>query len=282
MFQSVLRLSVLTVMMFDTSIVKADSFSLSVNSTTCTLLESKSRRDVRIETYDRASLIAVKKSEYVKKQVGNIEDADYTNIAYQIVDNALKDVVILTTTDDDEKICIEIKGNIDKIKTENIIKQYKETKKPTKEINEIVKDINTIFPESLNNDTKKSIPVYIDDLEYHNHTTTKNYTKEIETQLSFKPNILVTTNKELADYYIKPKILKSSIDVINDNNSKFSMSVEVVLSNSNDESVLKAQKNRYVIIDNNDDTQILAQKMLLKLLKEALIDITDRIDTIKQ
>lgn len=274
----ILKLSVLTFLMIFSSVVKADSFSLSVNSTTCTMIENKSKRDVRFDTYDKAALIAVKTSKYLKEKVGEIKDYDYTKIAYKIADQALKDIVILTTIDDDEKICIEFKGNLEENKVDTIIKQYKNENISSEEIKKIVDEINLTLPRNIDDAEKASILVYIEDLEYHNHTTTKNYTKEIETKLSFRPDVLVTTNRELADYFIVPRILKSSIDVISDTNSKFSMSIEVELKNNQNVSVTKAIKNRYVIIQNTEDNQSLAQKMLLKLLNEALNELTDKMD----
>ena len=56
------------------------------------------------------------------------------------------------------------------------------------------------------------------------------------------------------------------------------MSIEVELKNNQNVSVTKAIKNRYVIIQNTEDNQSLAQKMLLKLLNEALNELTDKMD----
>ena len=48
------------------------------------------------------------------------------------------------------------------------------------------------------------------------------------------------------------------------------MSLKLELYDKKNNIVASTKKNRYIIIDNNDDKQTIADKMLQKLLKEAI------------
>ena len=123
--------------------------------------------------------------------------------------------------------------------------------------------------------------IYIDDLEFYNNTKTQKYKDYIKEQLIFEPSILITEKKDLADFYLNPKVVKSSIDKIDEKNSKFSMAVELKINNSENKEILKETKKRYIIIDNSLKNQEIAHKMLIKLLNEALSSLKDKINLLK-
>ena len=91
---------------------------------------------------------------------------------------------------------------------------------------------------------------------------------------------MVTDTKELADYIIAPKLTKSSIDVIDEKNSRYSMSVKIEIKNKENKIILEDTKNRYLIIDNNDDKQALAKKMLTRLLKENIKSLSNKLSVL--
>ena len=279
MQQSIFKLSVFLFLVGCAHLAKADSFSLS--STACSLINNRSRRDVRLELYDKAMLLAIKSSDYMKSKNLELEEYDYTLLSYKIADSSLKDIVIATTIDNDEKICIELSGKLSKSIADNIIASFASKQTTEQTIDGIVDEINTIMPQTLGASDNNIPLIYIEDLEYHNQTKTKKFSSTIEEQLRFYSNILITENYELADYFLSTKMLKSSIDKLDKDNSKFSMSVVVNLYNTQREIVLTEQKNRYVIIKNDENTQVLAKKMLLKLIKEALQSMSDKMSKLK-
>jgi len=120
----------------------------------------------------------------------------------------------------------------------------------------------------------KIIPlIFIKDMEYYNRTTTAAYTSQISEQLSLEPDIIITEDEAMADYYLQPKLLQAKVEKINVENSRFSMSVAVELWAKGGVLIDNERQNRYIIIDNKDDSQQIAKKMLLKLLSEAVNNI---------
>ena len=112
--------------------------------------------------------------------------------------------------------------------------------------------------------------VYVKNLEYYNHRQTDIYTPQITEWLSFEPNMIITAKESMADYYLVPKLIKSKIEQINYEQSRFSMSVGLELWSKGGILINKERQNRYIIIENNEDTQQIAKKLLVKLLKEAV------------
>ena len=124
----------------------------------------------------------------------------------------------------------------------------------------------------------KIIPlIFIKDMEYYNRTTTAAYTSKIAEQLSLEPDIIITEDENLADYYLQPKLVLSKIEKINVEDSRFSMSVVVELWAKGGVLIDNERQNRYIIIKSDDDPQETAKKMLLKLLSEAVNNIILRI-----
>lgn len=124
----------------------------------------------------------------------------------------------------------------------------------------------------------KIIPlVYIKDMEYYNHTTTPIYTSKIAEKLSFESEIIITEDESLADYYLQPKLLQSKIERLNMDSSRFSMSVVVELWAKGGVLIDSERQNRYIIIENNEDNQAIAKKMLLKLMEKAIDNIVLKI-----
>jgi hypothetical protein len=114
-------------------------------------------------------------------------------------------------------------------------------------------------------------------MEYYNHTKTSAYTGKINEQLSLEPNIITTDNEELADFYLVPKLLLSKIERINSENSRYSMSVALELWAKGGVLINTERQNRYIIIENSQNPQEIAKKLLLKLLEDAVNNLSLKI-----
>lgn len=263
------------------SIANEDSFLLNLQASACSLVEGHfSKQDARLNAYDKATLLAVKNSKYLQEKKLNLNDYDYDLLSYKIADRALNNVVILTTLDTKEKICLELKASLDKQKTDDILQEYGYKKLDDEKIKEITEEVNNTLPKSIY-EAKDSLPLfYINDLEFYTSKTTDNYKTAILEELSFVPRVLVTDTKDLADYFIVPKLTQSSIDVIDEKNSRYSMSVKIEIRDKDNKLVLEDTKNRYTIIDNKEDKQNLAKKMLTRLLKESLKSLSNKLSVL--
>lgn len=96
-------------------------------------------------------------------------------------------------------------------------------------------------------ETDSTIPLlYVDDIEYYNGSASSAFTGKITEKLAFEPRILVTETRELADYFLKPRLLLSKIEPVNAENSRYSMSVVVELRKAT--AVLSIRKNKIAIL----------------------------------
>lgn len=108
--------------------------------------------------------------------------------------------------------------------------------------------------------------IYVENMEYYNQKTTSAYTKKITEQLSLEPKLIITEDKSMADYFLKPKLVQSKIEPINSENSRYSMSVAIELWSKDGDLIEKEQQNRYIIIESDQNPQMIAKKLLIKLL----------------
>lgn len=112
--------------------------------------------------------------------------------------------------------------------------------------------------------------VYIRPLEYYNHQTSSAQSKKISDYLILEPSIIITEDEKIADYYLVPKLLRSKLEPINDDNSRYSISVGIELWSAGGLLLLSEQQNRYIIIDKSQAPQTIARELLQVLLKKAL------------
>ena len=282
MKQFILKLSAIVLFMLISIVSKADSFFLPIKSDVCiNNNNNEEKQDLIFKLNDKAALVAVKSSDYVKNKALSYNDYEYSLIAYKIVDNALNDTSYEITKEHENKICLSFKASLDKQKTDKLFENFKKSNIDKTKIKEIANNINQTLPKSIYENNIRTPLIYIDDLEFYNNTKTPKYKDHIKEQLIFEPSILITEKKDLADFYLNPKVIKSSIDKIDEKNSKFSMAVELKINNSENKEVLKETKKRYIIIDNSLKNQEIAHKMLTKLLNEALASLKDKINLLK-
>ena len=282
MKQFIFKLSAIVLFMLISIVSKADSFFLPIKSDVCiNNNDNEEKQDLIFKLNDKAALLAVKSSDYVKNKALSYNDYEYSLIAYKIVDNALNDTSHEITKENENKICLSFKASLDKQKADELFENFKKSNIDKTKIKEIANNINQTLPKSIYENNNRTPLIYIDDLEFYNNTKTQKYKDYIKEQLIFEPSILITEKKDLADFYLNSKVVKSSIDKIDEKNSKFSMAVELKINNSENKEVLKETKKRYIIIDNSLKNQEIAHKMLTKLLNEALASLKDKINLLK-
>lgn len=282
MMKKIKKLSVLIFVIY-AKMSYADSFLLPVNSTACTeITKQYTRAEIRYQTYDKASLLAIKSSPYIQDILQKYDDHNYNVIAYRLADKALINVNVKTKQDNHEKICLDLSASIDKRTVDVIIKNENIKPFAPQNVEKIVENVNQEIQKTLY-EVDNTIPlIYINDMEYYNQSKSSQYTSIIAEKISLEPRVLVTENKELADYILQPKLILSKMEKINNENSKYSMSVVIEVQKVNGEIVVSQQQNRYIIIENKQDKQEIAHKLLTKLLDEALKNISVKINKLNR
>ncbi len=277
MSKTLLKLSVFCLLLSFDTIAKADSLFLPINASYCEVKQvNLDDYDIYLNAYDKVSYLAVKSSEYVKEKTAPFNGYDTSIFIYKVIDNAVKDI-ITSSEENDKEFCLDFNAILDVSKLDELLSNYNNKKIKKEDIKKLSKEINESLPKSIY-EANDSIPLlYIEDLEYYNKKTTKVYTNDISVELSFEPRILITENKELADYYIFPKLTKSAVDIIDKENSRYSMSLSIEVINLEGNTIIREEKNRYIIINNKENMQEIAHKMINKLIKEALVSIKEKI-----
>lgn len=112
--------------------------------------------------------------------------------------------------------------------------------------------------------------IYIDNIKFYNGSSSAAYTKKIAEQLAFEPKIIITEEEQMADYILIPKLLQSRIEPISAENSRYSMSIALELWSKGGILIDSIRQNRYIIIENMQNQQQIAQKLLIRLLTETV------------
>ncbi len=276
-----IKLSVLVILINLIGSARADSFFVEVNGTACSKInEEQTRSEIRYKAYDKAVLMAVKKCPEVKAVAQDMDDHAYNILAYRIADKALNDITVITVQDDNEKICLEISGKLAKEKIAEIASLEKLPSFKEDSVARIAEKINTVLPKSIYETDSTRPLLYIKETEYYNGKTSSNYTAKIAEQLSFEPQVLVTESRELADYFLIPKLILSKIEPINETNSRYSMSVMIELRKNDGTLVDSETQNRYIIISKGQDTQEIAHKLIEKLLEDGINALSGKLNSL--
>lgn len=102
--KSLAKLSVFALLINHIGKAEADSFSLAVRGTACADVSAEqTRSEIRYRAYDKAVLLAVKNSPYVRQEAASMDDYGYNVLAYRLADKALNDITVITVRDDNEK-----------------------------------------------------------------------------------------------------------------------------------------------------------------------------------
>ncbi len=276
-----LKLSAWVLLLCSGSTARADSFLMPVQSSVCTnMTENSDRDDIRGQTYDKAVFQAIRSSAYIRAKAAAFDDHTYNLLAYRLADKALNDVTVKIVRDDEKKVCIKINANLDTEIADELIKNENRQALNPEKVKKIAHEINSSLPKSIF-ETDSTIPLlYIKDVEFYNNKTSSRYTADIARKLSFEPRVLITEHRELADYFLVPKLLLSKMEKIDDKNSKYSMSVVVELQNGRGETIETARQNRYIIVSNADNRQEIAHKLLLRLLEDAVTALSEHLNVL--
>lgn len=133
----------------------ADTSSLDENvipvyGTACEKIKGdEAKSTARVRVTDKASFLAVSSVLSVLDYKSDLSEHDYNVMVYNLVDNNVEDMAVRTTKQDDENICVEVTGYINK---DSIITAFNDSisDKPedtpvSESMTQIVNDVNKIY-----------------------------------------------------------------------------------------------------------------------------------------
>ena len=173
MIHQFIKLSVFCFFVIFSKTVNADSFFY-LRSQVCEKnLEGYTKAELRSKALDEASFNAVKNYIVATDEYKNIDDYVFDSVSYQIADNLLKDVSLLTIKEDETEICIEMNAKINTDEFNLFMKQHNFKNLDKEKAKNIADTVKSIYPEV-------EIPqIYISNLEFYNNTQTSKYTSQI-------------------------------------------------------------------------------------------------------
>ena len=111
---------------------------------------NEAKSTIRVRVTDKASFLAVSSAEEVNSLRDEMNEHDYNVLVYNLVDNAVENLVVRTTKQDDEELCVEVDGHISldsilQALTEQTEEEPGEDERET--MTDIVNEVNTSYSE---------------------------------------------------------------------------------------------------------------------------------------
>lgn len=129
-----------------------DGKTIPINGTACERFNaSEAKSTVRVRVTDKASFLAVSAVDEVSSFREDMNEHDYNVLVYGLVDNAIEDMIVKTTKQNDEELCVMVSGYIS---LDNILKAVADFPQNSPQqtqqqetMTDIVKEVNTSYSE---------------------------------------------------------------------------------------------------------------------------------------
>ena len=84
----------------------------------------QSKSSIRVRVTDKASYKAVSQIENLADVRSHMLEHDFNVIVYNLVDNYMRDLMVRTTSQNDEELCVKVTGAIPVTDIESVIRNY--------------------------------------------------------------------------------------------------------------------------------------------------------------
>lgn len=155
--------------------------------------------------------------------------------------------------------------------------------KPTIQINEAIAAENIIAAEAdelakapasqpqttVSENNVGKTKVHLLPTRFYNGATTENYLPLIKSIVEEEGYLAVSDQAYDADYIIKSEVLRAKVDPINKQTNRLQMVVSLSLEETATKTMTTEHQNRFVLFENGEDEQKVANNLMKKLLKKA-------------
>lgn len=257
---------------------------ISKNITASACDDKKVEDDVKTaenRAIDKACLAAVKLSAVIQNKYPDLNSEALDVISYRIIDDYLTDTTHEITYNNKTRVCVKITSRlkINAEELENLVTEYKSSTPPAEQIAKVAEKViedTTLKPETP--DEKKLL--FIDDMYFWDGNKTPHYAKHLADLFSKSEYFYVTDNKDVADFIVKPNLLRAEVDEIDEEHRKMQITValEVSAPYLSDFSEISVQQNHFILFAAEKDEQEIADNLIKKLLVKAAEDVSARVD----
>lgn len=292
------------------SFLRAETFDpdiITLYSSVCEAIRpEESTSSTRMRATDKACFKALENIGDLSSYRSQYDDHKYNLLIYKLVDTYLEDLTTRTTSQNELKVCVEITGFLNKNNISSAAAELAETQqeaypekleiekealtmpspnglppKPEIKIDEKVAieqaeiaDLPSSVSKAQDNTKTK---IFIESTKFFNNTSTNAFQHNIAQVLEERPDIIITTGTNDADYIIKTKVLRAKVDPINKQTNRLQMVIAIELQSTKDDFKLLEHQNRFILFENSEDEQSVASGLLKKLLKKATSQILPKI-----
>ena len=258
-----------------------DEDAIAVYASACeTIKDSEAKSSVRVRATDKAAFSAVESISLLNEIKNSTNPHDINDLVYNLVDNYLEDMNVRTTRQDEEQVCVEVTGYIKDTYILDAVNNAQNDNKlqfQTQEIKESATE-KTDKPAETTAENEKRALVYIAPAKFYNGTVSEQHAGILKEMFRPSKYLYITEQSELADYIIRPQVLRAKVDPINSNTNRLQMVVSVSGEFVDKESTTTEHQNRFVLFSSDDDEQKVAADLLKKLLEKAAEPIFNKIE----
>lgn len=253
------------------------------------------KSSTRVRVIDKASFAATEGLPILDKLKHKVDEQDFNNLVYDLVDNYVEDLAVRTLRQNDKDICVEVTGYLNKREIMDSVKALEdqvqaEAKEKTAEAQPTETEIKPSTPQTAKADNLKTVQseapavitdgrvhLFIEPTAFYNQTNSNKFAEIIAKQFENSENIELVSNKDSAYLIIKSNVLKAKVDPINSNTNRLQMVVSVELENAEGEIISTEHQNRFVLFSSDEDEQEVALRLMKKLFENACERIIQKI-----
>lgn len=242
--------------------------SVDIYGNTCEkVIAGESKSSTRVRASDKAVFLGVKKIDELAKARESLNEHDINVLVYRLVDEHVEDLSVNTTRDEEDKICVEIKGWVNPQAIAEVEAEFIKEEVSSEVVASVASNIREEMAIKPDNPENLAL-LHITALEYFNGTTSVKYVEPLKKQFFNNPYFYLTDDAEIADYIIRPKVLKAKVDKLDAGHKRLQMVVNLEISGLKDE-VVNEYQNRFVLFGAEENEQQTAARLLKKLINNA-------------
>lgn len=230
---------------------------------------------------DKAGLAAVKLSGIIQQNYPELKTDALDIVAYRIIDEYLFNSKHEVTLSDGERVCVKMSADMEITPDELyvLVREYKDSDSPQADVEAIAEKVNsetTFKPQNLNE--KKLL--YIEKMIFWNGESTTHYRDFLAGLFSHSEYFYVTDNRDIADYIVRPKLLKADVYEVDKTHHKMEMQIELEASTRlvSDLDEINERQNHFILFAADRDEQEISDNLLRKLLTKASEQASKKID----
>jgi len=277
-------------------------------------LPGQPKSTTRVRVTDKACYQAVSGMESLAGIKAKIPDYEFNVIIYDMVDNHVRDLTVRTISQNERELCVEITGNIPSSDIVNLIANQVSAAQDDEEYdfaaaNDISEEKIDIAAEIAAEKAKEEPAAEVlyegeekpsaDELEaraiaeekaliyvaptwFFDGTQSAKLSEVLKEMFADTALYQLTDDEAAAHYAFYPNVNKAKVDSINSQTKRMQMVVSVELKSKNSAVSSTEHQNRFVLYEEGEDEQTVAQTLLKKLLRNAGGKLFERVDKIER